>query len=212
MALAALLPAAFFVIALIPPTMWRQYFAVPVPFLVIGLALPLSHFRRLPDKAGGSKHFKISAAAVGLCALVAVFSNPFVLSGVPRALVPESWVPLHVHGISHDIGEKTREPKLVLTLAPLFALEGGCQIYTQLSCGSVIYRAADALSADDRAITNTVGQATIGKLIEERPPSAVILGMERGKLAGLETPLEGAIGVDWEREDYEFGPAVHFRP
>jgi hypothetical protein len=125
MALAALLPAAFFVIALIPPTMWRQYFAVPVPFLVIGLALPLSHFRRLPDKAGGSKHFKISAAAVGLCALVAVFSNPFVLSGVPRALVPESWVPLHVHGISHDIGEKTREPKLVLTLAPLFARRPG---------------------------------------------------------------------------------------
>ncbi|MHC4071895.1 MAG: hypothetical protein ACYTGS_07685, partial [Planctomycetota bacterium] len=38
--LAALLPMVFFVIALIPPTMWRQYLAIPVPFMVISLALP----------------------------------------------------------------------------------------------------------------------------------------------------------------------------
>lgn len=210
--LAALLPAVFFVIALIPPTMWRQYFAVPVPFLVIALALPLSYLRKLPDKTGVSIHFKISAALMGFCGLVAVLSYLVVLRGVPLALVPESWVPLHVHRLSQDIASKTKEPRLVLTLAPLLALEGGCEIYPQLSCGSVIYRAADALSPEDRATTNIIGRETLAELIEENPPSAVILGIEQGKLAILEAPLRTAVGADWEKKDYEFGPSVYFRP
>ena len=48
--LAALLPLTFFIIALIPPTMWRQYLALPVPFLVISFALPLLYLRKLTDK------------------------------------------------------------------------------------------------------------------------------------------------------------------
>ncbi|MHC4520694.1 MAG: hypothetical protein ACYTAS_19050, partial [Planctomycetota bacterium] len=40
--LAAVLPVVFFVIAYIPPTMWHQYLAMPVPFLVIALAYPLA--------------------------------------------------------------------------------------------------------------------------------------------------------------------------
>ncbi len=210
LALAALLPIVFFVIALVPPTMWRQYFAVPVPFLVIGLALPLSYLRKLPDRTGISRHFKMPAVVTGICALIAAFSYPSVLRGVPAAIVPESWVPLEVHRISQDIAGKTKEPRLVLTLAPLYAIEGGCEIYTQLSCGSIIYRAADALSADDRSATNTVGQEALVELIEQRPPSAVIVGIEQGKLASLETPLMNATKADWEREEYKFGPTVYF--
>ena len=212
LAIAGLLPAAFFAIALIPPTMWRQYFAVPVPFIVIGLALPLWYLQQLPSKTGIGRHFKIAAVLMGLAVLVAVMSCPYVLYRVPIALVPEGWVPLELHRVSQDIAAKTKEPKLVLTLAPLFALEGGCEIYTQLSCGSVIYRAADALSPEDRAITHTVGRETLAQLIEEKPPSAVILGIERGKLAVLEEPLRAAAGPDWERKAYEFGPSVSFRP
>jgi len=212
LAIAGLLPAAFFVIALIPPTMWRQYFAVPVPFLIIGLALPLSYLHKLPDKTGVSKHFKIAAVLMVLCVLLAVASCPYVLYRVPIALVPEGWVPLELHRVSQDIARKAKSPKLVLTLAPLYAIEGGCEIYTQLSCGSVIYRAADALSPEDRATTHTVGRETLAQLIERNPPSAVILGIEQGKLAVLEEPLRAAPGPDWERKAYEFGPSVSFRP
>ena len=59
--------------------------------------------------------------------LVALFSCPFVLYRVPVALVPERWAPVEIHKASEDIAEniKTQDSKLILTLAPLLALEGG---------------------------------------------------------------------------------------
>jgi hypothetical protein len=210
--LAALLPAIFFIIALIPPTMWRQYLAVPVPFLVISLAFPLLYLRRLACKAGISRHFKITTGLMVLCTLVALFSYPFVLQRIPLALVPERWAPIEIHKVSEDIAEKlkTQDSKLILTLAPLLALEGGCDIYPELSAGAIIYRIADSLPAEDRRITHTAGPETLAETLEKNPPSAVILGVEMGR---LEEPIyKSVVTPDWEIKDYENGPVVYFRP
>ncbi len=210
--LAALLPLTFLIIALIPPTMWRQYLAMPVPFLVTGFALPLLYLRKLADKSSANMHFKIAVALVGACVLVAVTFYPFVLYRTPIVLVPEKWEPIEIHNISKDIAERTKEPKLILTLGPLLALEGGCDIYTELSCGAIIYRVADSLSASERSITHTAGPKTLGELLEKSPPSAVILGIEHGKLASLEAPLQAVVKPDWERKDYENGFVAYFKP
>ncbi|OHB64821.1 MAG: hypothetical protein A2168_04230 [Planctomycetes bacterium RBG_13_50_24] len=210
--LAALLPAIFFIIALIPPTMWRQYLAVPVPFLVIGLAFPLLYLRRLTDKAGISRRFKIATGITVVCTFVAFFSYPIVLYRTPIAIVPERWVPLEIHKVSEDIAGKlkTQNSKLILTLAPLLALEGGCDIYPELSAGAIIYRIADSLPVDDRRMTHTAGPETLAESLEKNPPSAVILGVEMGR---LEKPIyESVVKSDWERKDYENGPTVYFRP
>jgi len=208
--LAALLPVIFFAIALIPPTMWQQYLGVPVPFLVISLAFPLSLLRRLGDKAIARKHFRIAAALTALCAVVAFLSYPQVLYRTPFAFVPDRWAPVEMHKLSQDIAGKTKEPKQILTLAPLLALEGGCDIYTELSAGAIIYRIADSLSAEEREITHTAGPESLLKLLEEKPPSAVILGVEMQR---LETPIfESVVKSDWKRQNYRDGPAVYFRP
>ena len=137
---------------------------------------------------------------------------PVVLHRVPRLFNAQSWVPIRLHKISEGIGEKTKSPKLILTLAPLFALEGGCDIYTELSCGPFIYRVADSLSLWNLDITHTAGPKTLKKLLEDSPPTAVILGMEP---EFLEAPLfEAAVKPDrerWERKIYENGPVVYFR-
>ena len=208
--LAALLVLAFFVIALIPPTMWRQYLAVPVPFVVICFAYPLLYIRELANKVRDNKHFKIAAVIVSVCVVVAVISYPVVLYRTVILFYPEGWTPIQVHKISRDIAEKTKEPKQVLTLAPLFALEGGCEIYTELSCGSIVYRIGDRLSAWNRDITHTVGPKTLDKLVENEPPSAVIVNVEEMKF--LEEHLfKAADKPDWERKVYENGPVVYFR-
>jgi len=219
--LAALLPLTFFIIALIPPTMWRQYLAMPVPFLVMSLTYPLLYLRKLANRSGLNKHFKIASVFVAVCVLVAVVSYPVVLYRTVIVLVPESWVPMRVHRISEDIAEKLKTQnhvlsavegsKLILTLAPLYALEGGCDIYTELSAGSIVYRIADSLTPADRAVTHTAGPETLAALLEKNPPSAVILGVERGKLAFLEAPLRAAVGADWETKTYENGAVVYFR-
>ncbi len=212
--LAVLLPLTFLIIALIPPTMWRQYLAMPVPFLVTGFALPLLYLRKLAGKSGANMHFKIAADLVGLCVFVAVTFYPFVLYRIPIVLAPERWEPVEIHKISEDIAKKlkTQNSKLILTLAPLLALEGGCDIYTELSCGAIIYRVADSMSASQRSITHTAGLKTLGELLEKTPPSAVILNVERGKLALLEAPLRAVVKPDWERETYNNGFVAYFKP
>ncbi len=210
--LAALLPLTFFIIALIPPTMWRQYLAMPVPFLVISFALPLLYLRKLTDKTSVSKHFIIAVALIAVCVLVAVTYYPVVLYRTSVVLVPEKWVPIKIHKISEDIAERTQEPKLILTLAPLLALEGESDIYTELSCGAIIYRIADYMSPSERSVTHTAGPKTLGELLEKSPPSAVILGAERGRLASLEAPLQTVVKPDWERKVYENGIVVYFKP
>jgi hypothetical protein len=211
--LAALLPIAFFIIALIPPTMWRQYLAMPAPFLIISFAYPLFYLRS-SEFAVHCSLFRISCAILGICVVVAVASHPVVFYRMPILLVPEYWTPIQVHNISEEIAKKlkTRNSKLILTLAPLLALEGGCDIYDELSAGPIVYRIADRLSVWNRDIANTVGPRTLKKLIEKSPPSAVILGVE---MESLEEPLfQTAIQPNeesWERKVYENGPVVYFR-
>ncbi len=207
---AALLVFAFFIIALIPPTMWRQYLAMPVPFIIISIAYPLRLLRELADKVKDNKQFRITCVLLAICVIFAVVSYPIVLYRTMVLSYPEGWVPIQLHKISQDIAEKTNEPKKILTLAPLFALEGGCDIYTELSCGSIVYRIGDRLSAWNRNITHTAGPSDLTKLIEKYPPSAVIVNVEEMKF--LEEPLfKTAVKPDWERKVYESGPVVYFR-
>ena len=201
--LSALLPVVFFVIALIPPTMWRQYLAVPVPFLVMGLAFPLSFLRDISNKGNMKKHFKIAVFSMVAGTLVAIFSFPFVLYRIPFALVPEKWIPIEHHKMAEDIASKTKEPKQILTLAPLLALEGGCDIYTELSAGDIIYRIADTLSPEERQITHIVGPRTLAKIAQQSPPSAIIVGTEPSFFAHLEEPLLSLINTSWHMEVYK---------
>jgi len=207
---AALLVLAFFIIALIPPTIWIQYLAMPVPLIIISFAYPLLHLKQLADKAKNNKQFKIACGVIAACVVLSVVSYPLVLYRTIMLLAPEGWVPIRVHKISQDIAKKIQKPKKILTLAPLFAIEGGCEIYTELSCGAIVYRIGDRLSAWNRDITHTVGPKTLSKLVEKEPPSAVITNVERMKFLE-EDLIKTAVKPDWERKVYKYGPVVYFR-
>lgn len=189
--------------------MWRQYLAMPVPFVIISFAYPLFYLRSSEIGVRCSV-FKVSCALLSISAAVAVVSNPIVLYRTPMLVATESWVPIQLHNISEEIAQKTRQPKLILTLAPLFALEGGCDIYPELSAGAIVYRIADRLSSWNRDITHTVGPGTLKNLVEKSPPSAVILGVEMRRLE--EPILESIVRPNWDRKVYENGPIVYFRP
>lgn len=208
--LAALLPLIFFVIALIPPTMWQQYLAVPVPFMVAGLAFPLWYLHKLFGKNETVRSLRIIAIPTAFCAALAVISYSGVFYRIPFALVPEKWTPMEMHKIAQDIVAKTKEPRRILTFAPLLALEGGGEIYNELSAGAIIYRIGDLLSDEERLITHTVGQKSLPEVLKNSPPAAVVLGVEMKR---LEQPiLESVVKPGWERKNYENGEAAYFRP
>ncbi len=204
---AVLLSLTFGIIAFVPPTMWEQYWAAPVPFLSVALAYPLAQLHR-----HAAKGFKRATWAVFIGATATVLANPAVLYRLRDATVPQRWTPVVLHEISTDIAQKTSEPRRVLTLGPLYALEGGARIYRELSSGSIVYRVADSLDESERAVTHTVGPATLGPLVEQHLPAAIIVGLEASSFSALEEPLKESAGPDWRDEAYPGGLDAYFRP
>jgi hypothetical protein len=201
-----LVVVAMFAIAYVPPAMWRQHLAVPVPFLVIGFVYPLMWLK----KYNCIKYFKIGFIIFIIGTVMSVSSHTIVLRRIPRFFDPGNWAAVRVHRISEDVAEKIKEPKLVLTLAPLYAIEGGSDIYTEFSAGPFVYRIAEFLTPLQCRLVHAVGLQTLPELVEKSPPSAVILGVEP---EFLETALfKAAVEADWERRTYDNGVTVYFRP
>ncbi|MBN2129496.1 MAG: hypothetical protein JW741_08365 [Sedimentisphaerales bacterium] len=210
--LAALLPVGFFLIAYVPPTMWRQYLAVPVPFLTIALAYPLAQLCNQARTGAGKTPFTVASYLVAIATAVTVLSYPVVLDRLPLVFEPKRWTPVELHRRSADIGNDVQEPRLVCTLGPLEALEGGCDVYPELACGSIVYRVADLMSPQQREVTHTVGTATLAALLEQRRPSAVMVGVESSHFSFLEEPLRNWVPADWLRLTYDNGLQVYLRP
>jgi hypothetical protein len=209
--LAALLPLAFFIIALMPPTMWKQYLAMPAPFLVISFAYPLLYIRKLTEIPMQNKHFQIARLLIAASALVSVSLYPVVLRRIPRLARPQNWVPIRLHSISQDIVQRTKSPEPILTLAPLYALEGGGNIYDEFSSGPFVYRIAPYMQPADRQLVRSVDPESLGRLLEKSPPAAIILGAE---YKPLEAPFLQAIAShsqQWQVEVYDNGLIVYFR-
>jgi len=203
---APLLAAGFFVIAFVPPSMWRQYLAMPVPFIIVSLAYPLFYIRKYLS----NRYFTTAFAFVAISAVVVVNSNPIVLQRISRLFEPNKWTPIQVHRISDDISKRCKEPKLVLTLSPLYALEGGCLIYPELSAGPFVYRIGDFLTAEERHITNTMGAEMLEEILSKSAPSAVIVG---GEMEILEADLyKTAVKPNWQKSVYDNGITVYLKP
>ncbi len=206
LALAVLLPILFFIIAFIPLTIWVQYFAMPVPFLIISLAFPLRYLWQ-----SGRIHFKSACLLITVCALIGVSENPAVLKRIPNLFKTDNWTALQVHKISEQIAQKIDKSKPVLTLAPLYVLEGGCEIYPQLSAGPFVYRVADLMNDGELKTTNTIGPKTLNELIEKSPPSAVLVGTETEYFKHLEQSLKTAAGPGWHKKSFENGLTLYYK-
>ncbi len=204
--LSSLLPVVFFIIAFIPVTMWQQYLAVPVPFIIASLAIPFSYLR---STAKFLKYYKVSIILFIICVIVSVAANSIVLYRIPVSLFPEMWIPIQLHKIAKDIAHEMPDKGPVLTLAPLFAIEGNCEIYSEFSCGSFVYRIADFLSADELKITNTISPAKLPELISTKPPAAIITNVE--EMTSLEKTILDSFDLSkWRIKEYENGPKVYF--
>lgn len=208
----AILSLLFFAIAYIPPTMWPQYLAVPVPFLVVAFAYPLLALQRQVSGSQSTVWYTLTGGLVGAAAVLAVLAYPVVLERCLVLAAPEHWTPIESHKLSVQAAAEIKEPGPALTLGPLYALEAGRDIYPELSCGAIVYRIADRLSPEQRRMTHTVGPATLGDLTGSHPPAAIILGVERDYFAFLEDPLRRLVPPAWRRDTYNDTLQFYHRP
>ncbi len=210
--LGVILAVVSFVMAFSLPTIWRQYLAPPATFLIISFAYPLAFLREAVETHKSKLNFILGAIAVSLATFVAVLFGPSVLERIRVLGNTGSWTPIQVHLISRDIAEKVKKPKLILTAAPLFAIEGGCEIYPEFSAGVFPYRIGNLLSEKARRITHIVGPDGIKDMVVKTPASAVIVGVEPRNFSFLEEPFRAVVGIDWETETYENGLTLYYKP
>jgi hypothetical protein len=220
--LAILVPVIFLAIALCSPQVMYENFAILIPFVIISFAYPLLYLRRLGEN-GSNRLFNIASALVITCAFYQVASQPLLLLRTSLIFKPRNWVPMKVHEIAEEVAQKTKEPKLIVTLAPLYALESGCKIYPELSSGWDGCKIASMISASKRKITNTLDADTFKEMISENPPSGIVIdidprledvsrvGLILLRIAKTEWPEQEYDESVWERKEYSPGLVAYFR-
>ena len=186
LALAATLVPCLLLGALVPSPTWYQYFYAPVPFMALAVGLGLGAIW------GGQGAWRCwgrlaAGAGLGIGAALAVANGAQVYpgylrdAGFPR---PAGWVPLQVHQTGLEIRDRlaaagTRGAGArVLTLLPLYPLEGGLDIYPELAAASFAWRVAPLIPAGDRRANQVVGPGDLATLVGSDTPGAVLTGGE----------------------------------
>jgi len=202
--------AAFVLIAFIPPTMWRQYWAAPVPFMVLCLAIPLRTLSQ--HRVNHPRLWQTALTALILSTALAAGAMTATLLYEPLSLSRSQWPPLQIHALARDMAKRVTAPKRILTLAPLLALEGGARIYPELSCGSVVYRIGDELSPRVQAAAQVAGRKSLKHVLATTPPDAILVGTELGPLKDLDQDLTDYVPKGWRKEIYPPSMTLYTRP
>lgn len=163
-----LLPLALFS-AMSPTPSQSQYYYVLYPLLLLGVFFSAAQWPKRRRWAG----VLIGVAAIG--------SLPFVVApyseGAAILMQPSQWYPEKVHRRSQSIARLT-EGGRILTLAPIYALEGGAAIYPELVTGPMAWRVAPLLSPAERARFGFLDAAGLEALLAQRPPRGVLTDFE----------------------------------
>jgi hypothetical protein len=202
--LAFILLIMSFVITYFPPTMWKQYFGIPVAFIIIVLGFALLYLRSQTNLY----LFKICLCMFLVLTIATLISQNPILK-ISKFLSVENWGPMKVHSISKCIVSNAGKSKEILTLSPLYVIEGSGKIYTELSAGAFGFRVADSLTEAERVATHTAGVKEFSELVKENPPAAIIIGPELTRFEKID--LKKMVPSDWQRINcdksvHAFGP------
>ena len=160
----------FFVAAgsFLPSPSWMQYFYAPVPFALCVVWYGLSQVSSAESRRWLAAIFCTLALAANLFQIHEYRRITFLLS-------PESWRPIQAHQIGKKIHELVPSGK-ILTLTPIFALEGGVPIYPEFATGPFVWRVASLMSFEQRRTVNAIAPEDLEAFLANDPPAAVLVG------------------------------------
>ncbi len=177
--------------------MWLQYFAAPVPFLFIVIFYAVSGKISTIKKESKQKLvLNISTILIVICAVLSIIYSAHSLKNIKVAFSRKDWTSYKVFKISKKVSEIVGSDKLILTLAPIFSLEWGGQIYQELSTGPFLFRYGSFLSDAQRQIAVSTDPHSLPALLKEKPPDAVIVGFEADLLES--SLVEYAASSGWQ--------------
>lgn len=200
---------ALFLVAIlmvvVPTPVWKSYYS---PLVIFSVLLVAALYSQLSTQ--NQRTARLLAFACVFMLLTFNFSSHIGL--VRSAVRPAEWpcVMIHEEGLAlrqavHQGGGACP----VATLSPVYALEAGLDIYPELATGPFAYRIGELLSDDEIQRFRTTSAQHIGGLLEQCPPSAILVGFE----AALDTRLEEfAVQNGYERHKGLIGGAKIYIP
>ncbi|KRA83598.1 hypothetical protein [Altererythrobacter sp. Root672] len=181
-----ILPAAFagfgFIVAFVPDPAFPQYFALPLPFLVLAMIA-------LAGSLGEGERRAAMPLWLALSLIAILGSVTRIGPGLLQLARPGHWEPLALHRDMRDLAGKAGLDGRahVVTMTPVMALDGGWQIYPEFAAGQFVYRVAPFIPADDKPYYRTTSAAELPAFLASKRPDAILVNEEE--------PMEGALAA-----------------
>ncbi|MBC7784421.1 MAG: hypothetical protein H7144_11335 [Burkholderiales bacterium] len=177
----------------------RQYLYAATPFMILGIVRGLAAMPHLL----ASRRF--GRLAVGGLVLIIPF-GAVEYDGLLHLGSIRSWTPVQIHEVGVRIAAES-PPGRIMTIEPVYALEGGRAIYPELATGRFGIRAGQYLSEAQQAQYRMPGRGDLVDLFDTNPPAAVFIGAADGRIenelsnrarAGGYTPVDFPdVGTLW---------------
>lgn len=168
--LAAALVVLGIMVSFVPTPAFPQYFLPPIPFAIV-LAILL--YGQLDAMSRRRARPTIIAAVV----IAAAVGLPRLLVDLPKLATPSQWTAMKTEQLAARIAAHVERGK-VATLAPIYPLEAGLEIYPELAAGPFVYRVADLIPPADRRHYRLVSAASLPALLDSDPPAGILVGLE----------------------------------
>ena len=150
-----------------------QYYAPPL----IGLALLVPIVARVLDR--GPRAVYAGFCVVGSLLLL-VMAVPRLAPGLPVLLRPDLWTAHHVaqgaESLAQVLDDADAKQGPVATLAPIYPLEAGLEVYPEFGTGPFAFRIAPFTDAPLRDAYVMAGESDLPALFASRPPAALLTG------------------------------------
>ncbi len=164
--------------AVLPTPSYRQYYYLVVPFLLLGTVFGIARFWSSPAQHVMLARILMVALGAGVVELC------FALHGSNVLVRPDRWAVFDVHRTGLEIRRLVGAGP-VLTLAPIYPLEGGARIYKEFCTGPFAWRLSPFVREEQRLRYGLVDPSKLDAYLAEAPPA--ILTRVEEKV--LERPL-----------------------
>ena len=147
----------------------KQYLFNLVPFIIIGFLLGISVLK---------DNYKRIAIFLFLI-LSFSFSNKRIYNEIENVFSPEKWQTYQMHIFGGKITDITAD-NYVLTLSPLFVLEGGGKIYKEFANNPFIWRTSHFVPEKIRNEFNIISPEELNSFLSRKPAYGILIGFEGG--------------------------------
>jgi hypothetical protein len=147
-----------------------QYYYAPIPFIVLSIVYLAANLDQYNKKRW----------SLNLVYLLLMIYSVHGFDPYPRfkkLLSPHKWFPIRAHKKGMEIAKIVGKGP-VLTVAPLFPLEGGVEIYEQLATGPFAWRISKFVSNSEREKFGIISEDDLKDFLKLKTPRAILTRFE----------------------------------